>query len=237
MNQGEYSPISGVYDLFTDGFDYDRYIEKIFARAPLPQTGIALDCGCGTGTLLLRLYERGFSCTGVDISEDMLAVASQKISDAGYRPHLVCQSLEQIDLYGAYDIAFCSLDTLNHLVYKRDMVSFIRRMYNFVEPGGYFVFDTKTEAAFGKTVGVRVEERDEVTLIIRGEFTSGMAYYDITAFQPDENGLFRREDSLVEERFYSAGEINPVLKSAGFDVCDRFDFCGRTVRICRKPEM
>ena len=43
--QSEYSQLSDIYDIFTDGFDYDKYLAKIFASAPLPERGLALDCG------------------------------------------------------------------------------------------------------------------------------------------------------------------------------------------------
>lgn len=232
--QSEYSQLSDIYDIFTDGFDYDKYLAKIFASAPLPESGLALDCGCGTGTLLLRLSQMGYSCTGVDISPEMLAQAQTKLSDAGFEAHLVCQPLQKIDLYGAYDAAFCSLDTINHLTNKRDVTSFIKRMYNFIEPGGYFVFDAKTAASFEKTSGVRCYEHDDVTLIIRGDFDGNMAYYDITAFEPAEKGLYRQTLTQIEERCYETRALTAAVRHAGFDVCKRFAYAGRNVWICRK---
>ena len=72
----EYDAISAVYDAFTDGFDYENYIAKLFEKAPfLPKKGLLLDCGCGTGTVMQIMSKRGYDCTGIDISPEMLSLA------------------------------------------------------------------------------------------------------------------------------------------------------------------
>ena len=43
----------------------------------------ALDVGCGTGFLALRMAELGHTAVGIDLSEEMLAEAQRKIEGAG----------------------------------------------------------------------------------------------------------------------------------------------------------
>ena len=43
-----------------------------------------LDAGCGTGAHTARFAERGFSCTGVDISDHAICMASAKVPDAKF---------------------------------------------------------------------------------------------------------------------------------------------------------
>lgn len=234
----KYDTIAAVYDGFTDGFDYKKYLNSIFSHcAGLPQRGLALDCGSGTGTLICALSDMGFNCTGVDMSEDMLNIAQKKIEAAGYVPHLICQELQNIDLYGAYDIAFCSLDTMNHIIYKYDLKSFLKKLYNFIEPGGYFIFDVKTHEFFKKTIGAQVFEHDDGSVaIIDGSFSKDHMYYSISVFEHQENGFFKKYESEIQERFYSTAELKSILISIGFFVVEQYNFCGRQIWITRRKD-
>ena len=79
-----YDVLSGIYDEFNKGFDYGLYLEKIFESWNLPDKGLALDCGCGTGEIIKLLSDRGYECTGIDSNSGMLAVAADKLEKSGY---------------------------------------------------------------------------------------------------------------------------------------------------------
>lgn len=46
----------------------------------------SLDVACGTGDMAVELLKRGCSVTGIDLSEEMLAIARRKTAEANY-PH------------------------------------------------------------------------------------------------------------------------------------------------------
>ena len=206
----DYDSLSDFYDRFNEEPDYERYWKRAVEKFGLPQTGLALDCGCGTGTLLLHLCNKGYDCTGTDVSPAMLQKAEEKLLGAGYLPHLVCQDLTELDLFGGYDAVFCTLDTVNHLQ-KRDLARFFRKLYNFVEPGGVFVFDAKTKEGFRRTEGTRVCDDGKDFLCMQGDFTGKYAFYRFTMFHDG-----KRADEDVEERFYEPEEFRKLLEQAGF---------------------
>lgn len=45
----------------------------------------SLDVACGTGDMAVELLKRGCSVTGIDLSEEMLAIARRKTSEAGFQ--------------------------------------------------------------------------------------------------------------------------------------------------------
>lgn len=55
------------------------WVVEAFGIAP----GKAVDIGCGTGTNVIWLAERGFDAVGVDISDGAVAQARTKAADAG----------------------------------------------------------------------------------------------------------------------------------------------------------
>ncbi len=229
----DYDVIAREYDRFNSGFDYRHYLDRILPHLSLPETPLALDCGCGTGSLMLELSRRGFDCSGVDVSEQMLDAAFEKLSDAGIVPHLMCQSLPEIDLYGAYHAVFSSMDTVNHLLDKRDVKRFFRRIYNFTEPSGYFIFDLKDKKLFSDTAP-QTEERDGRVLILQKTFDGTYAGQTLTVFRK-EGDTYRREEEEIWERWYDVSELKQYLKQVGFVPVKTLSYQGRKIVIVRRP--
>ena len=74
-----YEFLAGGYDERTYDVAYAAwadYIERHFRRG-IPGKTI-LDLACGTGSLSVLLAEHGYRVIGVDLSEEMLAVADEK---------------------------------------------------------------------------------------------------------------------------------------------------------------
>jgi len=60
-----------------------------------------LDAGCGPGVLTRRLAERGAHVTGVDLSEELIGVARERLSDLGDQVELHAGDLFDFDSYSA----------------------------------------------------------------------------------------------------------------------------------------
>lgn len=235
-----YDEIAPFYDSFNGGFDHKAYFQRIkralspYVKFPFGDCA-ALDCGCGTGSLMQAAVEEGFDCTGVDISPYMLSEASSKPELAECR--FVLQSLPEIDLYRAYDLVMCCLDTVNHLQ-KDELAEFFRRIYNFTESNGFFVFDTKTEAEFKRSSRTVYSYEDDAVLLYKGRFN-----------KPDMTTVLRAEcfteegritaDTTVNERFYTNKEIKAMMSDTPFTYIGRYSWNRgeRTVFIYRKETL
>ena len=65
---------------YTNHFSFvHRYGEDVLKLIDAPAGSRVLDLGCGNGALTKKLKELGFQAQGMDASEDMLAVAREKI--------------------------------------------------------------------------------------------------------------------------------------------------------------
>jgi protein-L-isoaspartate(D-aspartate) O-methyltransferase len=73
-------------ETYASGRDYSRMkpdvFEGILEVANVNESGEALDIGCGTGELAVMLAKRGFSVTGVDLSEVALHAATTRAENA-----------------------------------------------------------------------------------------------------------------------------------------------------------
>lgn len=99
----------------------------------------ALDIGCGTGNITLKLAELGYSVTSVDISEPMLNILKEKVSLHKYK-HRISLVKSNVDDFinnqsQSYDIVTFS-SVLHHLP---DYLTTLKKTCNIVKNQG-FVF-------------------------------------------------------------------------------------------------
>ena len=141
-----YGVFADFYDGLTLNVDYARrasYIAVLFAKLG-HNMGLTLDLACGTGSLTLELAKMGVDVYGVDGSEEMLSVASEKAFEQNIDTLFLCQKMQELDLYGTIDTCVCSLDSINHLTSENDVIETFRRIEKYLAPDGLFVFDANT---------------------------------------------------------------------------------------------
>ena len=214
-----YGPLAQWYDGFTRDVPYLQFAD--FFEQALSREGkdhlALLDLCCGTGTLTWMLAERGHELIGVDVSPEMLALASGKTAEAAYRPLFLCQEAAELDLFGTVDGAYCSLDGMNYLP-PEDLPELLHRLHLFIEPGGKFVFDFHSpEHLRALDGGTFVDESDDVFCLWRGEFDEeeNALYYGMDIFRRDGK-LWRREEEEHIEYAHSPEGLKALLKSSGF---------------------
>jgi SAM-dependent methyltransferase len=112
-----------------------------FAQRHFPQPGRLLDLGCGTGRLLVPFARRGYEVVGVDLSEEMLAVAAAKARAAGVTVGLLRTNLVELDgLRGAsFDYAACLFSTLGMVAGRENRRRAVGHMARLLRPGAVLV--------------------------------------------------------------------------------------------------
>lgn len=135
------------YDIFAKFYDSvmgDRIMEEVaiekIIKKHSPLTKSILELGCGTGMFLKYFFDRGYEIMGIDLSEKMLEVASQRIPVV-YLSH---QDMTAFSLAKKYDVILCLFDSINHvLTFDGWEKLFFRTQYH-LNKGGIFIFDINT---------------------------------------------------------------------------------------------
>jgi len=96
----------------------------------------ALDVACGTGRLLLDYKQEGVNIDGVDISDEMIALARQKGQEAGLTVNLYVQPMQELDLPRKYRTIMVPSSSFLHLVQLEDARKALRRFYDHLQRGG-----------------------------------------------------------------------------------------------------
>lgn len=215
-----YHALAQSYDSLTMDVDYDAvvafYMLLLEREGVTPRT--AADLACGTGSIAIRLAEMGMKVTAVDLSEEMLCVASQKAQQMKNPPLLVCQSLQRLHLPRAVDLAVCGLDSMDYIIEPENCRQAIHRIYKALNPGGCFIFDVNTpEKLRAMDDQVFLDENADTFCVWRGEFDekTNILSYGMDLFQRQGN-VWHRSFEEHREYAYSREQLTGFLKSAGF---------------------
>ena len=215
-----YCNLAVSYDRLTNDVDYeatvDFYYEILKKEGLKPRS--CVDLACGTGSVTAILAKKGLRVTAVDISEEMLTVAREKVMELENQPLFLCQDLAELRLNRGMDMAVCALDSLDYITDPADCKEAIRRVYKYLNPGGIFIFDVNTPEKLRAMDGqMFIDEDDDVYCVWRGEFDeeTNLCSYGMDLFQRKGN-LWERSFEEHREYAYSEEQLAGYLKAAGF---------------------
>lgn len=223
-----YDNFSRFYDMLTDNVEYEKradYFCRLLSMCGIKE-GILLDLGCGTGSVSVKMAEKGFDVIGVDSSIGMLNAAQQKMFESGKHMLLLNQKMQEIDLYGTVDCAICVLDGINHLDSAEDVRKTFEKVSLFMNPGGAFAFDVNTIHKHKNVLADNafVFEPDGLFCVWQNNYNSSDNSVEISLdFFEEEDGVYYRTGESFSERAYELDEIKKWLENSGFEVVGIFD--------------
>ncbi|GIP35884.1 class I SAM-dependent methyltransferase [Paenibacillus sp. J2TS4] len=147
-----YQQFANYYDRLMEDMPYAdwlRFVGQCWERYGRPAS--IVDLGCGTGNLTIPLARDGFQVTGIDLSEDMLAVARSKSEGSSCTGgsnrgsvQWIQQDMVEWELPHAVDAVVSFCDCFNYLLEEDSLRSAFRSTYQGLTSGGLFVFDVHT---------------------------------------------------------------------------------------------
>ncbi|MBQ7445102.1 MAG: class I SAM-dependent methyltransferase [Clostridia bacterium] len=188
--------------------------------ADISKSTLVIDVGCGTGKLTVLLSERGYDMTGLDLSPEMLEIASELGYEKGEQILWLCQDMREMDTFGSYAAMYCLEDGVNHMTGEDDLGRFLSNARNFIDEGGLLIFDFLTDAYFTAAAekGVFFEDSEEGTCIWTAEYKDRIMTYDVICYAETEDGLFERSEDTVTERALEPENVKTELIKNGFEV-------------------
>jgi len=177
--------------------------------------GVIVDLGCGTGVCAQRLCLAGYEVWGVDISENMLALARQRAPRATF---------QQASIYEA-DLPSCRAVTAfgEVLCYRKNetdeppRTALFQRVYAALQPNGLFVFDMAEpgRATYDKSFW---QGKDWVCLVQLTESpATARLIRKITTFRQNGNA-WQRHDEKHHLQLLQAADVAEQLRQIGFRV-------------------
>lgn len=191
-----------------------------------------LDVGCGTGRHAIELAKRGYSVTGVDLSENMLNKAKEKALAAGVNIDFQIADARNLSFEDEFDLVIMMCEGAFSLMETDEM--------NFQILEGT-ASALKKDSNHGKLIFTTLNGlfplfhsvKDFINSnMVEGDFLENT--FDLLTFR-DKSNLEMVDDAgktmilECDERYYVPSEITWLLKSLNFN---KVDICG-----CKQGEL
>lgn len=141
------------YNLLYNDKDYAGETEYVncLIRKHNPGAKSILDLGCGTGRHDLLLAQMGYEVTGVDTSEEMLAVATSQLTALNPQPASLDSQrsalnfrqgdIRTVRLDKTFDVVVSLFHVMSYQVTTDDLMAAFATAKVHLKPGGIFIFD------------------------------------------------------------------------------------------------
>lgn len=222
-----YCEFSAVYDELTQNVDYPKRFEYInhFLIENNITNGTVLDLACGTGSMSIELIKNGFDVIGIDLSENMLEIASNRLLEYGDNFSLLKGNMTDYRLDKYVKACICSLDSINHLNDINDVEKTFCNVYNSLDKNGVFVFDVNTIYKHNEILANNtfVFDEEDFYLVWDNEYVSDRVVRILLDMFVWNGKSYDRFSESFEETAYSIDELLDALCRAGFSDISVYD--------------
>lgn len=221
----QYEDFAYIYDrLMRVDVNYDKwcdYIENLFDLHGVNPDSLC-ELACGTGNMTSRLRARGYEVCGVDVSEDMLRAAADKMGIEG----LICSDMSHLSLKKTYDAFLCMIDGINYCITPKSVLNTFKSVRKYLKDDGVFVFDISSRYKLENVIGNETFIHSEYDVFYSWENTY-IEKYNISDmllnFFVRCGDKYERFEERHIQRGWSEREIKIMLKKAGFGSVDVYD--------------
>ena len=216
-----YARFASVYDQAAH-----RAVAREFHATLLAQLGKkarcarALDLGCGSGLLTLRLGAHVREVLGLDLSEAMLAIARKRCRRLGERVRFRKADLTRPLGVTGYDLATASGEVVNHILSPKQLGRVLANVHAALASGGVLAFDCPTQSCYeldwnDREYGLHSPQGD---LMMECTFDAkrNLATARMTSYTRQKSGLYKKSSTLLRERYYPDEVLRAMLAAAGF---------------------
>jgi 2-polyprenyl-3-methyl-5-hydroxy-6-metoxy-1,4-benzoquinol methylase len=183
-----------------------------------------IDIGCGTGRHTIELTKRGYSVTGIDLSESQLKKAREKAEMNNLKIDFLKHDARNLPFENQFDAAIMlceggfplmETDEMNFEILKnvtkslKSSAKFIFTTLNGLFPLFHSIDDFHETGTNKEGAHYKSDSFDFMT----------MRDYNVTTFTDDDGNKYQLE---CNERYYMPSEINWLLKSLGVKKIDIF---------------
>ena len=209
-------------EIFTQGTTGEcNFLEK---EIGFDKTVKILDVGCGTGRHSIELTKRGYSVTGIDLSEGQLAKAKEKAQKENLDIDFQQQDARDLPFQNEFDVAIMLCEGGFPLMETDEMnFEILKSVTHSLKNKGKFIFTTlnglfplyhsvQEFCSLGSGPGNCTYKSNTFNLMTFRD-------HNITEFE-DDSGNQRSIES--NERYYVPSEISWLLKTLGYQTIDIF---------------
>lgn len=170
-----------------------------------------IDIGCGTGRHAIELAKRGYSVTGIDLSEAQLKKAREKAEQENVKVEFLRYDARNLPFENQFDVAIMICEGAFPLM-ETDKMNFeiLKNAARALKSTGKFIFTTLN--GLYRLFHPSNSETERFDLMT-------MRSHDLFTYADDDGN---EHQIVINERYYMPSEITWLLKSLGFQKIEIF---------------
>jgi len=181
-----------------------------------------LDVGCGTGRHSIELSKRGYTITGIDLSEDMLNRAKQKAEESSQNIEFLQYDARDLPFENEFDVAIMLCEGGFPLMETDEMnFEILKNVTKTLKSPGKLIFTTLNGLfpLFNSIEEFTNSAHEEGDATYRNNTFDLMTFRDhnITELEDDDGNKKTLESN---ERYYVPSEITWLLRSLSYGQID-----------------
>lgn len=215
------------YDAMYQAKDYageTHFLEQIFKTFGTLRTQTILSLGCGTGTYERLLVHDGYQVTGIDLSQEMLAIAKKIAEHEGLDMDLRHADARSFRIKKKFDAVIALFNIIGYQTTNDDVLRFLKTASVHIRSEGLFIFDgwylpsVLRDRPKNRTRTVPLGSGKTITRITRQKLDIEQNLLDITFTlkEKHKNKTIRHTIERHPIRFFSLPELDLMLSQSGF---------------------
>jgi ubiquinone/menaquinone biosynthesis C-methylase UbiE len=181
-----------------------------------------LDVGCGTGRHAIELCRRGYSTTGIDLSDSQLKRAREKASDSGLKIRFEQHDARNLPYKHEFNVAIMLCEGGFPLMETDEMnFQILQSVSRSLKPGGKFIFTTLNGLfpLYHSVEEFCASATGEGNATYRSNTFNLMTFRDVNITEVEDD-MGNKKTLTCNERYYVPSEITWLLKSLGYKKID-----------------
>jgi SAM-dependent methyltransferase len=213
--------------LYEIAFDMNRkgevdFLDHCFKRFARRRVRTVLDIACGTGPHLVRLAERGYRMSGLDLSRRNIEFLGERLAAKKLAGNLVVGDMTDFRLAQPVDAAICMQDSQGHLLTNAQLLAHLRSVARNLRRGGVYVFDRYMASSWTDPARAWSWSRRRGGLIVRASFSAlhdvdpvSQVFKEHMTLEAVENGTRRIYRQTHMSRMVFPQELRALVELAG----------------------
>ena len=213
--------------LYEIAFDMNRkgevdFLDHCFKRFARRRVRSVVDIACGTGPHLVRLAERGYRMSGLDLSRRNIEFLGERLAARGLHGDLVVGDMTDFRLAQPVDAAICMQDSQGHLLTNAQLLAHLRSVARNLRRGGVYVFDRYMASSWTDPARAWSWSRRRGGLIVRASFSAlhdvdpvSQVFKEHMTLEAVENGTRRIYRQTHMSRMVFPQELRALVELAG----------------------
>ncbi|MGM0167207.1 hypothetical protein IGI39_002187 [Enterococcus sp. AZ135] len=216
-----YETFAFVYDEVMDDSLYQQWLNFSLRHLPKAANQV-LELACGTGALAVEFAKKGFDVTGLDLSEEMLTLASDRAIQEEVSINWVAGDMLDLTDIGLYQAVTCFSDSLCYMQDATQVQQVFKGVYQLLKESGTFIFDVHSIYQMEEVFpNYSFHDQTEDFAFLWDSYSGDSDYsieHFLTFFVKMDSEMFERFDELHKERTYPLEMYQKMLTEVGFNV-------------------